>query len=112
MWKSNRISELIKRHKPALGVWMTLCDPGIAVILANAGYDWIVVLRTLAAAAYDQTADFQIASGDVVISNVTGVPAAAVTTPTYEVRPPDFLSKPVHVTRPLPSPESHTSSST
>ena len=43
MVKQNRTSRLIREGKPAIGVWMTLCDPGIAVIFAHLGYDWVFV---------------------------------------------------------------------
>jgi len=41
--KESRFAQLLAEKKPALGCWITLTDPGIAIILANAGYDWVMV---------------------------------------------------------------------
>ena len=43
MWKRNKLVEMLNNGRPAMGVWMTLCDSGIAVILANTGYDWLFI---------------------------------------------------------------------
>jgi len=39
----SRLSELIRQRKPSLGGWINLCDPAIAVIMAHAGYDWVLI---------------------------------------------------------------------
>ena len=41
--KESRFAKLLTEKKPSLGCWITLADPGIAIILANAGYDWVMV---------------------------------------------------------------------
>ena len=40
---SNRLARLIREGKPTVGMWMNLCDPGVAQIGAGAGYDWIMI---------------------------------------------------------------------
>ena len=40
---SNRLARLIRESKPAVGMWINLCDPGVAQIGALAGYDWIMI---------------------------------------------------------------------
>lgn len=42
-FKKNKLARLLENRKPALGVWMTLTDPGIAVILSRTGFDWIMI---------------------------------------------------------------------
>jgi len=41
--KKNRVKELWREGKAAVGVWMVLGSPITAEIIANLGYDWIVV---------------------------------------------------------------------
>ncbi len=41
--KKSKLAELIKQRKPSIGGWINLCDPGIAVMMANAGYDWLLI---------------------------------------------------------------------
>ena len=38
-----KLAKLVKNGTPAIGTWMTLSDPGIIYILANAGFDWVWV---------------------------------------------------------------------
>ncbi len=40
---SNRLSRLIREGKPALGMWVNLCDPGVVQLAALAGYDWVII---------------------------------------------------------------------
>ena len=39
----NRLAKLLSEKKPAVGAWLTLADPSIAIILAHAGFDWVMV---------------------------------------------------------------------
>ncbi len=41
--KKNRVKELWREGKAAVGVWMVLGSPITAEIIANLGYDWVVV---------------------------------------------------------------------
>ncbi len=41
--KESRLARLLAERKPSLGCWITLADPAIAIILARAGYDWVMV---------------------------------------------------------------------
>jgi len=41
--KKNRVKELWREGKAAVGVWMVLGSPIPAEIIANLGYDWIVI---------------------------------------------------------------------
>ena len=41
--KKNRVKELWREGKAAVGVWMVLGSPITAEIIANMGYDWVVV---------------------------------------------------------------------
>jgi 4-hydroxy-2-oxoheptanedioate aldolase len=41
--KKNRVKELWREEKAAVGVWMVLGSPITAEILANMGFDWVVV---------------------------------------------------------------------
>jgi 4-hydroxy-2-oxoheptanedioate aldolase len=41
--KKNRVKELWSEGKAAVGVWLSLGSPIIAEIIANMGFDWIVV---------------------------------------------------------------------
>jgi len=41
--KKNRVKELWREGKAAIGVWMVLGSPITAEIIANLGYDWIVI---------------------------------------------------------------------
>ncbi|MCM8814598.1 MAG: aldolase/citrate lyase family protein [Candidatus Omnitrophica bacterium] len=43
MMKKNRLARLIREKKPSLGGWICLGDPGVAIIMANAGYDWLLI---------------------------------------------------------------------
>lgn len=40
---NNKLARLLKQKKPAVGGWINLCDPGIAIIMAYAGYDWLLI---------------------------------------------------------------------
>ena len=40
---SNRLARQIAKNEPAVGMWIDLCDPGVAQIAALAGYDWIMI---------------------------------------------------------------------
>lgn len=40
---NNKLARLLKQKKPTIGGWINLCDPGIAVIMAHAGYDWLLI---------------------------------------------------------------------
>ena len=40
---SKRTAQLLREKKPALGMWICLCDPGVAQIAALAGYDWVLI---------------------------------------------------------------------
>jgi len=40
---SNRLARLIREHRPAIGMWINLSDPGVAQIAAIAGYDWVMI---------------------------------------------------------------------
>ncbi|HOL35157.1 MAG TPA: aldolase/citrate lyase family protein [bacterium] len=39
----NKLAKLIREKKPSLGGWVCLADPGVAIIMANAGYDWLLI---------------------------------------------------------------------
>ncbi|HOJ31466.1 MAG TPA: aldolase/citrate lyase family protein [bacterium] len=39
----NKLAKLIREKKPSLGGWINLTDPGIAIIMARAGYDWLLI---------------------------------------------------------------------
>lgn len=41
--KENHLAKLIQERKPSLGGWICLGDPGVAVIMAHAGYDWLLI---------------------------------------------------------------------
>ncbi|MCX7704707.1 MAG: aldolase/citrate lyase family protein [bacterium] len=41
--KENRLAKLIQRKTPSLGGWICLGDPGVAIIMAHAGYDWLLI---------------------------------------------------------------------
>ncbi len=41
--KESRLAQLLAERKPALGCWITLTDPAIAIMLARAGYDWVMI---------------------------------------------------------------------
>ena len=41
--KDNRLARLMRNSEPAIGVWTTLADPGIAIIFEHAGFDWLLV---------------------------------------------------------------------
>lgn len=41
--KESRLFKLLAEKKPAVGCWITLAEPSIAIILAKAGYDWVMV---------------------------------------------------------------------
>jgi len=41
--KKSRLAQLLAEKKPSLGCWISLSDPCIAIILAHAGYDWVMV---------------------------------------------------------------------
>ncbi len=41
--KDHRLARLLKHREPAIGVWTTLADPGIATIFQHAGFDWLFV---------------------------------------------------------------------
>ncbi|MCM8817427.1 MAG: aldolase/citrate lyase family protein [Candidatus Omnitrophica bacterium] len=41
--KENRLAKLIREKKPSLGGWVCLADPGVAIIMARAGYDWLLI---------------------------------------------------------------------
>ncbi len=43
MEPSNKLSRLIRKKKPAVGLWINLCDPEIAHIAAVCGYDWVMI---------------------------------------------------------------------
>ena len=39
----SRLAELIRAGRPAIGLWTTLTDPGIATIFGAVGVDWLMV---------------------------------------------------------------------
>ena len=39
----NSLKEIIKKNKYTIGSWITLAHPAIAEIMADAGFDWLVV---------------------------------------------------------------------
>lgn len=41
--KINKLARMIREKKVALGGWICLEDPGVAIIMARAGYDWVVI---------------------------------------------------------------------
>jgi 4-hydroxy-2-oxoheptanedioate aldolase len=41
--KKNRVKELWREGKVAVGTWMVLGSPLVAEILANLGFDWLVI---------------------------------------------------------------------
>ena len=41
--KQSRLAKLLSEKKPAVGTWLTLADPSIAIIFAQAGFDWVMV---------------------------------------------------------------------
>jgi len=41
--KKNRVKELWREGKAAVGTWVVLGSPITAEIIANMGYDWVVV---------------------------------------------------------------------
>jgi 2-keto-3-deoxy-L-rhamnonate aldolase RhmA len=41
--KTNKLAELMRNNKPAIGSFMNLFDPGVAIIFADSGIDWIFV---------------------------------------------------------------------
>ena len=41
--RESKLAQLLAEGRPALGCWITLADPAIAIILARAGYDWVMV---------------------------------------------------------------------
>ena len=41
--KRSKLVQLLKEGRPAIGCWITLTDPGIGIILHNAGVDWVMV---------------------------------------------------------------------
>jgi 2-keto-3-deoxy-L-rhamnonate aldolase RhmA len=40
---ANRLKEILERGQPALGTWITLVDPYSVELLADAGFDWLLV---------------------------------------------------------------------
>jgi len=40
--KKNRVKELLRSGKPALGSWVTIGHPDVAEVMANMGFDWLV----------------------------------------------------------------------
>lgn len=39
----SKLVNLLKQKKPSIGGWVNLCDPGVIVIMAHAGYDWLLI---------------------------------------------------------------------
>lgn len=40
---SNQLARRIRDGKPAVGMWINLCDAGVAQVAAAAGYDWVMI---------------------------------------------------------------------
>jgi len=40
--KKNRVKQLLRSGKPALGSWVTIGHPDVAEVMANMGFDWLV----------------------------------------------------------------------
>ncbi len=51
------LRELIRSGQPTLGSWITLGHPGIAEIMANAGFDWLAVDLEHSVIAIDTAGD-------------------------------------------------------
>ena len=51
---SSNLKSLIQQKKVTLGSWITLSDPSISEIFANAGFDWLVVDLEHSAISIDQ----------------------------------------------------------
>lgn len=51
------IKEQIRSGKPTLGSWITLGHPGIAEIMANAGFDWLAIDLEHSVIAIDMAGD-------------------------------------------------------
>ena len=40
---ANRLKELLKSGQPAIGTWITLVDPYSVELIADAGFDWLLI---------------------------------------------------------------------
>src|SRR5687767_8804058 len=55
--RENSLKSKLRSGQPSVGTWMTLGHPGIAEILANAGFDWVVVDLEHSVICIDQAGD-------------------------------------------------------